>query len=199
MQSSKTVDEYILCNEKWQQSLLALREILLSTELVETVKWGSPVYTINNKNVIGLGAYKNYTNLWFFQGALLNDEAKKLINAQEGVTKTLRQWQFVSTKEIHENIDLIKQYLEEAILNQQLGKEVEIVKDITLLIPDELMTILNADSKIKRCFETFSIPRRREFCEYISQAKRAETKQKRLDKIIPMIMESNGLNDKYRK
>lgn len=199
MKTSKTVDQYILTNEKWQHSLLALREILLSTELVEIVKWGSPVYTINEKNVIGLGAFKNYVSIWFFQGALLLDKNKKLINAQEGVTKALRQWRFVSEDEILENIDIVKQYLEEAIVNQKMGKEVKIVKDFTLNIPHELMTILNSDSKIKRSFETFSIARRREFCKYIIQAKRTETKQKRLEKIIPMIMEGIGMNDKYRK
>ncbi len=66
----------------------------------ETIKWGAPVYTLDYKNIVGLGAFKSYVGLWFFQGALLNDEKKKLINAQEDKTKALRQWRFNSVKKI---------------------------------------------------------------------------------------------------
>lgn len=51
----------------------------------ETNKWSAPVYTSNGKNIVGLGAFKSYTGLWFFQGALLKDEKKLLINAGNGL------------------------------------------------------------------------------------------------------------------
>ena len=94
MNSYKTADEYILNAPNGKEILIVLREIIRSTELKETVKWGGPVYTLNNKNVVGLGSFKSYTGLWFYQGALLKDEAGILINATEGVTKALRQWRF---------------------------------------------------------------------------------------------------------
>ena len=61
----------------------------METELLETIKWGVPVYTLNDKNVLGMGAFKSYVGIWFFQGAFLDDPQKKLINAQEGKTKAL--------------------------------------------------------------------------------------------------------------
>ena len=50
--------------------------------------------------MIGIGACKSYSGIWFFNGVFLKDKQKKLINAQEGVTKALRQWRFSSVDEI---------------------------------------------------------------------------------------------------
>ena len=73
--------------------------------LEETVKWGGPVYVADGKNIVGLGAFKSYFALWFFQGALLADQEKVLVNAQEGRTKALRQWRFENKREIKTRLD----------------------------------------------------------------------------------------------
>ncbi|MBN4062412.1 MAG: hypothetical protein COA57_15800 [Flavobacteriales bacterium] len=198
MNNSKTVEEYISNNRKWQKALTLLQEIILSTKLEETVKWGGPVYTFENKNVVGIAGFKSYVGMWFFQGVLLKDEHKKLINAQEGVTKALRQWRFSSAEEIHKEIEIIKEYLIEAISNQAQGKEIKPVKNKTLTVPEELLKLLSSDSNLKNCFESFSLSKRREFSDYISEAKRMETKQKRLEKIRSLVLNGEGLHDKYR-
>jgi uncharacterized protein YdeI (YjbR/CyaY-like superfamily) len=86
--------------------LIVMREILCSTELKETIKWGTPVYTINDKNIVGLGSFKSYVGLWFYQGVFLKDEAGVLINATEGITKAMRQWRFNSVEEIDDRLIL---------------------------------------------------------------------------------------------
>ena len=103
MGKKKSVDQYIVKKDKWQNELKVLRRLLNSTELEETVKWGSPCYTIKGKNVVSMGAFTEFVALWFFQGALLKDKNKVLINAQEGTTKALRQWRFFSVDEISIN------------------------------------------------------------------------------------------------
>ena len=100
MQRHSTVDSYIDGHIEWRDGLTALRNILLETELEETVKWGAPCYVYQKKLVVGIGAFKSYLGLWFHQGALLKDKHKKLINAQEGKTKALRQWRFYDISEI---------------------------------------------------------------------------------------------------
>ena len=62
--------------ENGKEILIVLREIIRSTELIETLKWGGPVYTLGGKNVVGIGSFKSYVGLWFFQGAFLKDEEK---------------------------------------------------------------------------------------------------------------------------
>jgi uncharacterized protein YdeI (YjbR/CyaY-like superfamily) len=197
MKRNKTVEEFFKNEERWTEELKTLREIIGETELVETVKWGTPVYTINGKNVVGIGSFKSYFGLWFFQGVFLKDKAGKLINAQEDITKGLRQWHFGSADEIEK--ELILQYLGEAIENQKTGMEIKPVKKNPPVIPPELTNKFKENRSIKKSFEKFSPSKQREFAEYISEAKREDTKQKRLEKIIPLILENVGLNDKYKR
>lgn len=197
MNSAKTVDEFLGMQSNWRAELELLRRILLATELDETIKWGAPTYTINNKNVAAIGAFKGYAGLWFYQGALLNDPHHLLINAQEGKTVALRQMRFQSVNEIDESI--LKSYLDEAIANQKAGREIVPPRKKSFVIPDELKQAMLEDEVLKKSFESFSHSHKREFAEYIGEAKRAETRQKRLEKVIGMIVENTGLNDKYRK
>jgi len=196
MDYSATVDQYIEKNVTWEAALKYLRNIIKETGLKETVKWGMPVYCRNNKNIVGIGAFKSYVGLWFYQGALLNDPHKLLINAQEGVTKALRQIRYASVDDI--NSDVLKQYILEAIENQKKGKEIKPNTSKPLIIPGELKKTLTEDQKLKACFEKFTLSKQREFAEYIEEAKREGTKLKRLEKIIPLIRDGIGLNDKYR-
>ncbi|WP_436516141.1 YdeI/OmpD-associated family protein [Ekhidna sp. To15] len=175
--------------------LKKLQFILLSTELEEKMKWGIPTYCLKNKNVVGIGAFKAYVGIWFFNGVFLQDKADVLINAQEGKTKGLRQWRFESIDDIDDK--LVLSYINEAIQNQKDGKELKPEKK-PLTIPDVLKEALASDSQLSETFESLSHSCKREYAEYIEEAKRAETKQKRLDKIIPMIMDKVGLNDKYK-
>ena len=197
MKRYKTVDEYIENAEHWQEELIRLREILNSTKLVEAVKWGGPCYLHNDKMVVGMGAFKSYVGLWFYQGALLADEDGVLINAQEGKTKALRQWRFGSMKEI--KVRKIKAYIKEAIELQEEGKEIKADRSQPVVVPPELKKALAANKKAQTAFKALTKGRQREYTTYIADAKRDETKAKRLEKILPMIEEGIGMNDKYRK
>lgn len=191
----KSVEDYILSKAKWETLLKELREIILSTELTETLKWGIPTYTLQNKNVVGLAAFKDYAGLWFFNGVFLKDEKKLLINAQEGTTRGQRQWRFNDENNL--DSDLIKAYLHEAIENQKNGKEVKAQRKpirSSLLLEEELKN----DPKLKQFFGRFSQGKQQEFIRYIEDAKRDHTKLSRLEKIKPLILKQIGLNDKYR-
>jgi uncharacterized protein YdeI (YjbR/CyaY-like superfamily) len=199
MRRASSVDDYIAAGEKWQESLLLLRELFCSTSLQETVKWGMPVYTLNNKNVAGFSAFKSWCGIWFYQGVFLKDPQGYLINAQEGTTKGLRQWRFKSAEEIRSNHDSILTYLEEAIQNQKDGKEIKADKNKPIVIPMELEQAFSQNPALKDSFKALSLSKKREFAEHIGSAKREETRIQRLEKSIPMILEGIGLSDKYRK
>ena len=199
MKRAKSVEEYIALGGEWQESLLLLRELMQSTPLEETVKWGMPVYTLNNKNVAGFSAFKSWVGIWFFQGVFLKDPEGVLINAQEGTTKGLRQWRFSSAEVIRNKRSSILSYLEEAIQNQEAGKEIKPERNKTLVIPEELEEVLKSDPSLKESFDALSLSKRREYAEHVGSAKREETRQQRLQKIIPMIHEGIGMSDKYRK
>ncbi|WP_305983176.1 YdeI/OmpD-associated family protein [Roseivirga thermotolerans] len=194
----KTVSDYIIKHSEWQNELILLKDLVLIQPLEETIKWGAPVYTFKGKNIVGLGAFKSYVGLWFFQGALLKDKEQKLVNAQEGKTQAMRQWRFNSLSEIEANSSLITDYVKEAVANQKAGKEIKPKAGKPLEIPLELQEVFHKDTELKEAFEALNLTRKRDFAEYITLAKRAETKQSRLEKIIPMIRQGIGLNDKYK-
>lgn len=197
MKKIYSVEEYVEEHPNFSDALSKLRNIILTTEVEETVKWSAPVYTVNGKNVLGLGAFKNHFGIWFFNGVFLKDKHNLLVNAQENKTKALRQMRFESIEQIDKTIVL--QYVKEAIENQKLGKEIkpERGKKETV-IPKELNLILNSNKDLKSAFKNLSPYKQREYCEYIDSAKREATKQTRLEKITPMIMQRIGLNDKYK-
>ena len=182
-------------NNNWTEELDLLKEIIAQTELVETTKWGAPVYVLNNKNVIGIGGFKSYFGIWFFNGVFLKDKNNVLVNAQEGVTKSQRQWRFNSKEEVNEKEVLA--YIIEAIENEKAGK---VIKATTkeILISKELQLELDTDKSLAEAFQKFSLAKQREFHEYIEEAKREATKLARIEKIKPMILENKGLNDKYK-
>ena len=179
----------------WLEELEFLKSIIAKTELTETTKWGGCVYVLDNKNVVGIGGFKNYFTIWFFNGVFLKDEKKVLVNAQEGVTKSLRQWRFISKDDVDES--LVLEYIQEAIENEKQGIKTQ-KAEVTVEMPEIFQKELDVDANLAEAFLKFSPYKQKEFLEYIVEAKREETKRSRIEKIKPMIHENIGLNDKYR-
>jgi uncharacterized protein YdeI (YjbR/CyaY-like superfamily) len=184
--------------DQWDEEIELIKSIISKSSLVETTKWGGPVYTLDNKNVLGVGAFKSYVGIWFYQGALLKDEAGVLISANEGVTKSLRQWRFANKQDILKNESLILKYISEAIENQLAGLSLKPEKK-----PESSSAILDLhmqqDPQLADAFSSLTPGKRREYIEHLESAKREETKLSRLEKIKPMILQGIGLHDKYKK
>ncbi len=196
MVKPKSTDEYIANETQWQEELIMLRDILNSMELKEQIKWLFPCYTHQGKNVVGLGSFKGYFGLWFFQGALMKDTHRKLVNAQEGKTQAMRQWRMTHKSEI--DINLIKTYVQEAINNTKAGKKVKIEKK-EILPSTELIEALEKDLVAKSAFEQLTPGRQRDYHDYINNAKRSATKKSRIAKSLGLILQNKGLNDQYIK
>lgn len=196
MKKVYSVEEYIENNSHFGDALTILRDLINSTELEETLKWSAPVYSLNGKNVVGLGAFKNHFGIWFFNGVFLKDENKLLEQAQEK-TKGLRQLRFETIDSIDKKVALA--YIKEAIENQKLGKELKPErKGKTVAIPKELKDELKADATFHDAFKILTPGKQREYCEHIASAKQEKTKVSRLEKIKPMILKGVGLHDKYK-
>lgn len=196
MKRYKTVDEYIQHAELWRPELARLREILNDTPLTEDVKWGAPAYTHKGKILVGIGGFNQWFCLWFHQGALLEDANNVLVNAQEGKTKALRQWRMTSAKDIKPAI--IKRYVREAIALSDAGKEIKADRSKPVVVPAELQKAMRRHKGATAAFRRLTPGKQREYAEHVTSAKREDTRQKRIDKILPMIAAGVGLHDKYR-
>jgi len=180
---------------QWEEELLFLKSIIDKTELEETIKWGGPIYVYNKKNVIGIGGFKNYFAIWFLNGVFLKDEKKRLINAQEDKTKSMRQWRFTSKGDVNEKEVL--EYILEAIENEKQGKIIKPSKK-EAIVSELLQKEMDQNPALNEAFQKFSPYKQYEFLEYIETAKQEKTKLTRIEKVIPMILGNLGLNDKYR-
>lgn len=180
---------------QWGEELALLRNLIQQTELIETNKWGGEIYTLNNKNVLGIGGFKSYFGIWFMNGVFLTDEAQVLVNANEGVTKGLRQWRFNSASDVNEK--LVLHYINEAIANEKAGLSIKPEKKEAMQC-DFFESELKKDKTLQLAFEKFSPYKQKELWEYMATAKQEKTKITRFEKISPMILEGRGLNDKYR-
>lgn len=195
MKKINSVEEYIEEHPHFSEALTLLRKIINTTELTETIKWNAPVYTIDGKNVIGMGAFKHHFSIWFFNGVFLKDEQNLLVTAQEK-TKGLRQMRFESINDIDKNSVLA--YVKESIQNQKLGRELKPERTETVVIPEVLKAILKNNKDFNASFKDLTPYKQKEYCEYIATAKREATVASRLEKITPMILKGIGLNDKYK-
>src|SRR5580692_12566542 len=109
--------------ERWHAEIAELQKILSGFDLREECKWGKPCYTVDGKNVVIIQGFKEYCALCFFQGALLKDPKKLLV--QLGQVQAARVLKFTSANEIAAKAATIKAYMREAIAAAKAGLKVE--------------------------------------------------------------------------
>lgn len=134
--------------------------------------------------------------MWFYNGVFLSDPYKVLVNAQEGKTKALRQWRFTSIDAIDEK--KVLRYIKEAIKNEESGNVWKPEKQPVPTVPAVLAEQLSSSKNLKAAFDKLPPYKQKDYIEYIQSAKQDTTKVSRLEKIIPMILQGMGLNDKYK-
>jgi uncharacterized protein YdeI (YjbR/CyaY-like superfamily) len=188
------VDFYFVKAKKWQAEMLKLREIILTIELNEELKWGCPCYTFQKSNVVLIHDFKEYCAVLFFKGALLKDENEVLIQQTENV-QSARQMRFTNIQEVNELETILKTYIYEAIEVEKAGLKVELKKPSERKLPEEFSSKLEENLLLKTAFEALSPGRQNAYIYYFSQPKQTKTRAERVDKSIPQILIGKGIND----
>lgn len=188
------VDLFLEKAETWKEEMTQLRKIALKCDLTEDYKWLHPCYTYKGKNVVLIHAFKEYCALLFHKGALLKDEKKILIQQTENV-QAARQLRFSNSKQIREQQDIIKAYIEEAIQLEKDGAKVILKQTSDYKMPIELQNKLDEDTQLKTAFEALTPGRQRAYIFNITQAKQSKTREARIQKYIPKIIERKGIDD----
>ena len=189
------VEKYLARIKCWKDETEQLRRIILDTGLYEDYKWMHPCYTWHDNNVVLIHGFNDYCALLFFKGALLKDTDDMLVQQTENV-QAARQIRFTNVKDILRQESAIKTYIYQAIEVEKSGQKVEMKKTADFEMADELAERLNNDPKLSEAFYSLTPGRQRGYLLYFSQAKQAKTRESRIDKCIPMIMEGKGLNDR---
>ena len=173
----------------WQAEIAELQSILTGFDLREECKWGKPCYTMDGRNVVIIQGFKEYCALGFFQGALLKDPKKLLV--QLGQVQAARVMKFTSAKEIATKAATIKAYVREAVAAEKAGMKVE-TKPTEFPVPEELKEKFRNDPRFKRAFEALTPGRQRGYLFHFAGAKQSGTRTARIEKAMPAIFEGRG-------
>ncbi|MHB8207670.1 YdeI/OmpD-associated family protein [Mucilaginibacter sp.] len=188
------VDFYFNKAKQWQEEYERLRMIILDCQLTEELKWGCPCYTFQGKNIVLIHGFKEYCALLFFKGVLLNDPNGILIQQTENV-QVGRQIRFTNLRQIIDMEPILKAYIHEAIEVEKSGLNVELKKVTEFKIAAEFQDKLNHIPALKTAFEALTPGRQRAYLLHFSAPKQSKTRESRVEKYMPQILNGKGLDD----
>ncbi|MBV8466561.1 MAG: YdeI/OmpD-associated family protein [Burkholderiales bacterium] len=189
------INAYIAQGPDWAQAQCnTLRSTILAADakLAEIWKWKGPCYE-HNGLVCGFDMAKSFVSITFFRGSEMADAANAFNHCVDNAHN--RSIRF----EQHEAIDtaLITRYVQAAVALNQAGPKPK-MEGKRIAMPDELAQLLATHADARIAFEGFAPYKQRDYIEWIATAKRAETRQQRLDKALANLKAGLGLNDKYK-
>jgi uncharacterized protein YdeI (YjbR/CyaY-like superfamily) len=189
------VDAFLGKAKKWREEFEKLRMIVLDCGLTEELKWGKPCYTFEQSNIVIIQGFKEYCALLFFKGALLHDANGILVKPGEH-TQAGRQIRFTNVGEIVEMEPILKAYIHEAIEVERAGLKVDLKKTAAFTIPEEFQSKLDKSPALKTAFDALTPGRQRAYLLHFSAPKQRKTRESRVEKCIPQILNGKGLNDR---
>src|SRR5262249_29246600 len=161
---------------------------VLACDLTEELKWGKPCYALDGNNVVLIHGFKEYCALLFFKGALLKDPKGILIQQTENV-QAARQARFTSLQGINKVEATLKGYIKEGIEVERDGLKVDYKKTTEFKVPEEFQKSLDKSPRLKTAFEALTPGRQKGYLLYFSAAKQSKTREARVEKCIPQILD----------
>ena len=188
------VDAFLGRAKNWRDEFAHLRAIILDCDLAEDFKWGQPCYTLDGQNVVLMHGFKEYCALLFFKGALLKDP-KGILIQQTANVQAARQIRFTGAQEIAKLEKVLKTYIRNAIELEKSGAKVEFKKTTEFSWPEEFERKVGDMPALRTAFEALTPGRQRAYLLHFSSAKQAKTRESRIEKCVPHILDGKGLDD----
>jgi uncharacterized protein YdeI (YjbR/CyaY-like superfamily) len=195
------IDEYIAKQKDFARPILThIREVVHAAcpDVEETMKWSSPHFDYKGSMMCGMAGFKEHAIFGFWKGALIEGVSPNRNNGGEAMGNFGR---LTSVKDLPNRKQLTAMIKAAMRLNDE-GVVVPKPKRAPrpeAKVPAELKAALAKNRKAAASFEAFSPSHRREYVEWIDEAKREETKAKRVAQAIEWIAEGKGRNWKYAR
>jgi uncharacterized protein YdeI (YjbR/CyaY-like superfamily) len=194
-----SIDDYIENSSEFARPLLERLHTIIrrsAPQLEQVIRWGSPSYKGRNL-VCGMAGFTRHVTLFFWRGAELGDQSGQLVHGQ-GRT-TARSAKFHSPGEI--DARAVRNWVLAAVaLDGDDDKpKARVKRRPELPVPPVLAAALAKNAKARRTFESLPPSHRREYSEWISEAKQEATVARRVAKALEKLSAGEGLNDKYRR
>jgi uncharacterized protein YdeI (YjbR/CyaY-like superfamily) len=190
------VDTYIAKSADFAKPILThIRDVVHSAcpEAEETMKWSAPFFMYRGGMMCHMAAFKAHVALGFWKGALIVDREKDGSRGEFG--------RLESVKDLPPKKELAG-YIKRAMALNDAGVKVPKKKPGTkpeLPVPPELSAALAKNKKARAAFDAFPPSHRREYCEWVGDAKREETKATRVAQAVEWIAEGKSRNWKYQR
>lgn len=186
------IDRLIGHAPRWRDEMAALREILLDCGLTEELKWRSPCYAHEGRNICILQSMKDFLALLFFKGALLKD-AEGRLERQGPHSRSGFRMRFTSVPEVVSAAEKIRTFVREAIEVERAGRKVARAggpEDSDY--PEELGAALAGDPELEAAFGRLTPGRQRGYVMHFSSAKQSATRAARIQRCRPQILAGKG-------
>lgn len=196
----KRIDSYINTSAPFARPILRhLRQIVHNAcpNVEETVKWGMPHFDYNGM-MCGMAAFKQHASFGFWKAGLMTDRHKVFSKVSESAMGQLGQLRTLA--DLPADKILIEYVKEAARLNEEgikLPKTKKAKKDPEP--PDYFLKALAKNKNALRTYEAFTPSNRREYIEWVTEAKTEETRNRRLETAIAWMGEGKIRNWKYVK
>ena len=192
------IDAYIAKSAPFAQPILAhLREVVHAAcpEVEETMKWSSPHFT-HRGPLCHMASFKQHCGFGFWKGSLV-------VGDNAASDDAAGQFGRITALADLPPDDVLAGYIREAKrLNDEGVKSPARTKPAEkqeLAVPDDLTTALRENAAALANFERFSPSKRKEYVEWITDAKSAATRTKRLDTAVEWLAEGKARHWKYEK
>lgn len=182
---------------RYAAEIQLLRQIALDVFTEEQVKWGSPCYSYQNKNVVILHSFKDNCGFSFFKGALLSDPEGILIQQTENMHAS-RLLRYTNLEQIIAQQDIIRAYLFEALEIEKAGLKIAPKPVQELIFPDELKEMFAKDPSFESAFLALTPGRQKNYIRHFSEAKQSATKISRIEKYKPFIFKGIGMDEAWK-
>ena len=194
----RRIDAYIAKAAPFSRPILThLRDVVHETcpDVEETIKWSAPTFMYRGM-MAGMAAFKEHAIFGFWKGSLIVDDKSAKAQSGMGQFGRITKLSDLPSKKV------LTGYIKKAMaLNESGAKVVRAPKRDRkpVTMPTTLSAALAKDKKAKLAFEAMSPSHRKEYMEWIGEAKRDETRATRLQKTIAQLKEKKSLNWKYAK
>lgn len=199
----KRIDAYIAKAQPFAQPVMRkLRELVHSAcpEVTETIKWGMPSFEYKGP-MFGFASFKAHCTGGFWKAKLLKDPDNLLGERKnQGGEAMGNLGRMSSVKDLPPDkaiIDFIRQHMKLNDEGIKVQKKPAVKKE--LVIPKELTSALSKNKKAKETFENFPPSQKREYAQWIIDAKTDETRNKRLATALEWLAEGKPRMWKYMK
>ena len=189
------VNTYLQADADWRAEMRAVRDVLTDEGFDVALKWGKPTFgTEAGGNIAILQPMRDALRLMFFQGALLDDpEGKMEWNGPN--SRAAKYLAFKSVGEVEGQAETIRAMAKAARANAEAGRKVP-PREGEPDLPEEMAEVLAADEDYAAAWDGLTPGRRRGWVLHFSNAKQAETRERRVAKAREAVLAGKGWNER---